>query len=200
MFLSALGTLMPKPLPWKWRLIGNFPFLQRWAGFMFQAQATASHIYAWQWLSLQCLDDERASATGCWEPDTLGQKWGKQSHPKTHSWVKDAIWTKLKRTQFESKQVGTFISHLQTIFSLSIPGSNIYRMPETWRFWHFKGSPRSQLVVFSIPSTFEVQTSKAVGSHKPKNNRMWTWETYDFLKQAWMGLPGMPLGYANLQL
>lgn len=96
--------------------------------------------------------------------------------------------------------LGTFISHLQTIFSLSIPGSNIYRMPETWRFWHFKGSPRSQLVVFSIPSTFEVQTSKAVGSHKPKNNRMWTWETYDFLKQAWMGLPGMPLGYANLQL
>ena len=64
-FWSALGTLMPKPLPWKWRLIGNFPFLQRWAGFMFQAQATASHIYAWQWLSLQCLDDERASATGC---------------------------------------------------------------------------------------------------------------------------------------
>lgn len=182
---------MPKPLPWTWRLIGNFPFLQSWAGFMFQAKATASHIYAWQWLSLQCLDDERASATGCWEPDTLGQKWG-----NNHT-LKRILESKM---QFEPSWKGHNLNlnklehsyHIfKPFFSLSIPGSNIYRMPETWRFWHFKGSPRSQLVVFSIPSTFEVQTSKAVGSHKPKNNKMWTWETYDFLKQAWMGLPGM---------
>ena len=34
-----------------------------------------------------------------------GKNGGKQSDPKTHAWVKDAIWTKKKRTQFESKQV-----------------------------------------------------------------------------------------------